>query len=150
VVGVWHSYVRQVIENGGIVWNNGTVTGSGVTFFLTANPTSQYGGVSISGNDNVTLSAPTSGPYHGILFYQDRSIPSTGVTSTFEGGSGMALTGSLYFPTTAITYTGGSSTAPTTTGLVADTITFKGNSYFATDPNGAKTGLGLPTIGMLE
>ena len=62
----------------------------------------------------------------------------------------MNLKGSLYFPTTGITFTGGSAAAPVTTGLVADTVAFKGNNYFGTDPNGAVTGLGLPTIGMLE
>jgi hypothetical protein len=139
-----------VVKNGGIVWNNGTVSGTGVTFFLTANPTSNYGGVSISGNVNVDLTAPTSGPDHGILFFQDRTIPTSGAASTFEGGATMKLKGSLYFSTTSISYTGGSSSAPVTTGLVARTVAFKGNSYFATDPNGAATGLGLPTIGMLE
>jgi hypothetical protein len=139
-----------VVENGGITWNNGTITGTGVTFFLTANPTSTYTGVSISGNVNIDLTAPTSGPDHGILFFQDRTIPTTGTASTFEGGAGMNLKGSLYFPTTGITFTGGSAAAPVTTGLVADTVAFKGNNYFGTDPNGAVTGLGLPTIGMLE
>jgi len=139
-----------IVENGGITWNNGTVTGTGVTFYLTANPTSDYGGVSVGGSAKVTLTAPTTGTYHGILFFQDRSIPTTGAAADFEGGSNMNLTGSLYFPTTPIVYTGGSQTSPTLTGLVGNTVFFKGTSYFAADTNGAATGLGLPTVAMLE
>jgi hypothetical protein len=148
-----------VIENGGITWNNGTVNGSGAVFYLTANPTSQYGGVTVGGNSSVTLTAPTSSTcssspgsvtcgYDGIVFYQDRSIPTGSAVADFEGGTNMNITGTLYFPTTEIVYTGGS--AATATGLVGDTVSFKGNSNLAADPDGTNTGLGIPTVGILQ
>ena len=138
-----------VIKNGGITINNGTVNGNGVTFYLTASPASQYSGVAITGGTD-TLTAPTTGPYKGVLFYQDRTLPTSSPSSTFTGGSTMTLTGTLYFPTTDLTYTGGSASNPAKTGIVADQVKFSGSSFFAADPNGALTGLGVPIVSMVQ
>jgi Flp pilus assembly protein TadG len=73
---------------------NGTTTvqGSGVTFWVhRANATP----FNINGSANVTLSAPTSGPFANILFYQDRGIISG---SYVNGSSNASFTGILYFP----------------------------------------------------
>jgi len=59
------------------------------------------------------LSAPTSGETEGILFWEDRNISWTSVgssqTSQITGGSTTNLVGALYFPTTKLIYSGGSS-----------------------------------------
>jgi hypothetical protein len=138
-----------IVRNGGsISWNNGKVTGAGVTFYMAGSGTS-YGSVSVSGNVKVTLTAPTSGLYRGLIFFQDRNAPKS-VTNSFTGADKQILDGTLYFPTTSVTYTGGSSATASYTGLIANTITFKGTSYFTADTNGEYTGLGLPQIGILE
>jgi hypothetical protein len=71
-----------VLNGGGlsITGNNTTVTGSGVLFY---NTSSGYtvGNLSISGQPSVTLTAPTSGTYQGILYFRDRTMcPSTNDT----------------------------------------------------------------------
>lgn len=127
-----------IIDGGGLTFNGGTITGQGVTFYLTyasakGNSPSSYGGVNISGGATCNLSAPTSGPYEGILFFQDRSVQYSSVnSSTIVGSSGSTFDGALYFSTTALNYAGNSS-ANGYTMLVADTLSITGNSYIGTN-----------------
>ncbi|MBV8452951.1 MAG: hypothetical protein JOZ29_11845, partial [Deltaproteobacteria bacterium] len=58
-----------VIAGGGLsVTGNSTLSGQGVTFYLTAG-SSGYGPVNITVNATINLSAPSSGPLEGILFF---------------------------------------------------------------------------------
>jgi hypothetical protein len=61
-----------------------------------------------------------------MLFFQDRSI-TTGVGSTINGSASSTFSGAIYFPTTSLSYAG-SSAANGFTLLVADTLSFLGNS----------------------
>jgi hypothetical protein len=93
-----------------------TVIGNGVTIFLTgtASGASGYRGATISGGATAQLTAPTSGDYEGILFFEDRNVAlSTGLaqTSQVTGSSSSYFTGAMYFPTTKLIYSGGSSLA---------------------------------------
>src|SRR5262249_35792305 len=102
-----------ILLGGGLNVSGGsTVTGTGVTFFHTAGSGKPYGNISLSGGTYVNLSAPTTGPLAGILFYQDPAVGSA-TGSTFSGGTTVTLTGALYFPTTSLDYSGGSSAAYT-------------------------------------
>ena len=86
---------------------NGT---TGVTFYVTCNGTcaSNNGVMDIQGGNVVlNLSAPTSGDYTGILFYQNPNDPET---ATFGGGSTGSTNGIFYFPDAGLTMTGGSGT----------------------------------------
>lgn len=107
------------------------ISGTGVTFFV-----DQSGTVSISGSTTVTLSAPTSGTYSGILFFGDRS-GTTSNSNTISGSSGSTLSGALYFPTQKFTYSGSSSGSGTCTQLIADTITFTGSTTMGAACSGA-------------
>lgn len=104
--------------------------GSGVTFYNTYNATYPYGPILIGGNGPLfQLSAPTTGPFKGILFFQDRSA--TGAASVFGGGTvaQIRMTGVLYFKTTGLTFNGGSSTVGAAyTSIVANNVTFNGLS----------------------
>lgn len=122
-----------IIDGGGMQIDGGaTVSGSGVTFFLTGQNTSNgspnaYAGVNIQSNANVTLSAPCSssnGSIAGMLFFQDRSI-TNGVGSTVNGGSGSSFSGALYFPTTPLSYSGSTIQGGYTL-LVSNTLTING------------------------
>jgi Flp pilus assembly protein TadG len=125
-----------IIDGGGIQIDGGAnVSGSGVTFFLTGQNTSNgspnaYGGVNIASNANVNLSAPCTssggGQVGGILFFQDRSI-TNGVGSTINGSSTSTFNGALYFPTTPLTYAG-STAANMFTLLVSNTLTIDGTA----------------------
>ena len=84
-----------------------TITGTGVTFYFTNGAT-----YACTGNDTTQFTAPNSGTYQDILFYQnpaDLSAPSLG------GNTGSFYSGILYFPTVEITYFGNNAT---TSGLL--------------------------------
>ena len=138
------------IINGGVlsVQGGSTVTGSGVMFYLTGTNAS-YGSVNIANGANVTFSAQTSGPYLGILFFQDRTITS-GNNATFAGGATMKLTGSLYFPTTAVSFSDGSSTAAFNTAIIAYQVWFTGGVNIQYDSTGLKTGLFSKAVALVQ
>ena len=77
-----------------------TLTGTGVTIVLTKN-TTNYATATVGNGSTITLSAPTTGPTAGIVFFSDRAAPTSG-TITFNGGSTQVLTGALYFPTQTV------------------------------------------------
>lgn len=116
-----------ILAGGGMSISSNTVmNGTGVTFYNTTG-TGGYGGISINANSTVNLSAPTTGPLAGILFFQDRAIPSTGAASTLSGNSTSTFDGALYFPTTALTFNGNSSSNGYSI-VVANSLTLVGNS----------------------
>jgi hypothetical protein len=106
--------------------NTSTMTGTGVTFYNTTG-LSGYKTIKLNGNTQENLSAPTSGSLQGILFFQDRSIPTSGAGSIINGNSASTFDGALYFPTTDVTYNGNSSLNGYTI-LVAYDILWNGNS----------------------
>jgi len=80
----------------------------------------------------VTLRAPNSEAFSGLLFIQDPlAIPAGGNTpdSVLAGGSGMNLTGLLYFPTTKVRFQGNSGAICTL--LIAGRVETNGNAGFA-------------------
>jgi len=110
-----------------------TVVGTNVMFYMVN--TSNANNFSIAGGATVTLDAPDSGPYQGISFFESRT--DGGYGHSFAGGSSMDIDGIIYAPTGDITYTGGSASDEANTFIVADTITFSGNSYMSnTTPEG--------------
>ncbi len=136
-----------VMNGGGFTISNGAhVSGSGVTIFNTANGYT-YKNFSLGGGSVMTLSAPISGTYRGLLFYNDRTINSA-LVNTFAGGTSLDLTGSLYFPNSAVAYSGGSSTS--VTAILAKTVTFSNGSKFNKDDDGQKTGLHTDISRMIE
>jgi Flp pilus assembly protein TadG len=108
---------------------------NGVTIILTSTDTAAapVGNVKIAGGALVTLRAPKSGTFSGMLFIQDPlTIPVGGNTpdSIFAGGSGMSLTGLLYFPTTKVRFQG--NPGATCTVLIASRVGTNGSAGFAT------------------
>jgi Flp pilus assembly protein TadG len=82
------------------VQGGATLKGPGVTLFF-ANSTATF----TNSSSTLNLSAPTTGAYAGILFYQS---PSDTATMTFQGGSGSSINGIFYVPNAQLLYTGGS------------------------------------------
>jgi Tfp pilus assembly protein PilX len=117
---------------------NTTLTGTGVTFYNTCSSAPCNGGssgyqpISLTGNVAVTFSAPTSGPYSGILFHQDPTVNNPS-QDKITGNSSMSLTGALYFPKSNLLFSGGSVATSGNTMVVADTVTFSGGSSFLGD-----------------
>jgi Flp pilus assembly protein TadG len=89
--------------SGGLQFNGGgSVTGSGVMFYFTGSATINTVG---PGNalDDVDLTPLTSGPYTGMLFYQD---PTDTTSPTLGGSSHSTFGGISYFPSVQLTFWG--------------------------------------------
>jgi hypothetical protein len=102
-----------------------TIIGSGVTFYFTNGAT-----FNCQGNDAITLSAPTSGTYSGILFYQQSCPPPLPSAScpgpSLGGNTGSSYAGIIYFPSSQVTFFGNS--GGTSAGVViADSFALSGH-----------------------
>lgn len=115
------------IAGGNLEFNSqGTVKGSGVTFYLTSpsdvvangggscpssliSPTSTtIAKVNINGQPNVTLSAPASGASSGVvgmLFFENRNS-TTDNQPQIVGNSTTSLDGAMYFKNSTLTFSG--------------------------------------------
>ena len=88
------------------------------------------------------FSAPTSGTYGNILFFEDRSKGSDSIQNTFSGGSTVNLTGVIYTRNSQVVYSGGSSTNSPKLGIVADEVTFTGSAFHRGGISGSGAGTG--------
>ncbi|HTW88927.1 MAG TPA: pilus assembly protein TadG-related protein [Candidatus Binataceae bacterium] len=132
-----------ILAGGGLsVTGNSSLTGAGVTFYDTTGFGS-YSGINLSGNEQANLSAPTSGALAGILFFQDRTIPTGSAGSSIIGNSQSTFDGALYFPTTTLTYNGNSSSSGYTI-LIADKLSITGNSTMVIGDNYSSLTNGSP------
>jgi hypothetical protein len=106
------------------------ISGSGVTIVLMDSlMPSSPATIDIAGGSQVTLTAPTSGTFAGIVIYQDRAATNTSEVNKLNGTSGMELQGAIYIPGQALQYNGDNSAmAVGCVILVANTIDFIGNS----------------------
>ncbi|HWT30187.1 MAG TPA: pilus assembly protein TadG-related protein [Propylenella sp.] len=98
---------------------NTTLSGTGVTFVIRGN-------VTLNGNLTMSLSAPTSGPYSGILFFGDDDATLEAVK--INGNASSVLQGAIYFQTGDLLFTGSSAASDGCTQIIANTIEFSGNS----------------------
>ena len=93
-----------VMRGGGILMESSTVLeGDGVTIFLTDGGY-EYNPVNFQSSTQVRLAAPTTGPYAGILFYQDPNAGMDEDVHKYESSSNSFLEGALYFPTQVLLY----------------------------------------------
>lgn len=108
------------IQNGVFSVNGGaTLNGTGVTIYL-----DKTSSLSIGNGVNINLTAPTSGVWNGILFYQDRA---NATAESIEGGATLSLQGILYFPSASLTFENGTSTNVYAT-IISQTVTFAGGT----------------------
>jgi Flp pilus assembly protein TadG len=120
-----------VINGGTLKINaNSNVVGNGVTFYLTNGATVQF-----NGSAQINLSAPTSGPYSGLVLYGDRTQPSA--SNTINGNASSSITGAIYFPSQEVDFLGNFSGSNGCTQVVADTIYYTGSATFNTDCTGS-------------
>ena len=128
-----------VVKGGGInLSGNAIFTGAGVTIYNTGTSSTYKPIQMLNDNGTVDLSAPTSGPLAGILFFQDRAITSA-AANTLGGGAGK-LEGALYFPTTSIVLNAGQSTNAAYTIVVAKTISVQTNAFSIKNDYSSLTG----------
>ena len=87
--------------------SGGVTTGTTFVLTQTTGNNADIGGVSITSQNNVTLNAPSTGTYRGVLFYQDRNTPNGTMTSsskifTVASLNNATLSGAIYFPSNRI------------------------------------------------
>lgn len=114
-----------------------TLTVTNATVILTSSTGSGWGTVTINGGATLTATAPTSGTTSGLAFFADANAPSA--TNKFNGGSTQSIVGAIYMPSQTVLYTGGVATGSGCTQLVADQISFTGNSAVESNCTGKGT-----------
>lgn len=122
-----------IIDGGGLSMGaQGNIRCTGCTFVLTnssASPTATIGQVNINGGAQLNLSAPTGGPYNGILMYQDRrASPTAAGKNIINGGADSVLSGAFYFPRQQLDIKGNATMRFTCAKFVAYVVEFSGNS----------------------
>ena len=122
------------------------ISGSGVTFVLTSSTAATNGSsvatLDFNGGATLDLTAPGSGTYAGVLFYQDRRATS-GTTNFLTGNSSSLIQGAVYFPSQTLQFTGNSGMNTNCMKLVARNLVFTGNSTIS---NVCPSDSGTPTI----
>lgn len=106
--------------------SSATVTCNGCTFVMTNSTPANTGTLTINGGATMNLTAPDSGTYKGILFYQDRAASLN--NSKIDGNSSSFYKGAFYFPNGNVTYNGTAGLAFDCVKLVTRRVTFTGNS----------------------
>jgi hypothetical protein len=131
----------HIIGNGGVTFYN--------TFGATTNSSNySYTGIQISANSTVSLIAPTSGTYAGVLFFEDRNSPAA--NDDYGGGSTAVYQGIIYAKNAQVTMYGNSSVSTAYTMLVADTIRLVGTSGFNNNYSSLLNGSPIQTTMMVE
>ncbi|MGD0721501.1 MAG: TadE/TadG family type IV pilus assembly protein [Roseiarcus sp.] len=105
-----------VIKGGSWNVNGGVWTGTGVTFYFADSSEIQF-----NGGMNMTLTAPTSGTYAGILFYEvDGLTPSPFIMNNSVAET---LSGFFYLPSRNITWNSVSTVTSPQLSVIANTMT---------------------------
>lgn len=117
-----------------------SISAVGVTFYLTcgnvsspnscANTNGNGGGMTINGQagSSVTITAPTTGTYANIAVFSDRS----NVTGLSVGGQGtVAITGTIYAKSAALSFGGGATGSTFNARVVTKDLSLSGGSSFS-------------------
>ncbi len=119
------------------------MAGEGVTFFFSDDAALKLAG---QGGD-IDLSAPTTGPLAGILFFGDPDAPE-GVRHNISGGSDVSYEGTMYFPTGDLDFTGNGtgSTNADYTMVIARQLSFGGNGSLTFNSDYDDSDVPLPAL----
>jgi hypothetical protein len=98
-----------IIEGGGLVASGAaSLSGTGVMIYNAGsnypNSGGNFGGITLSGSGTFNLSAPTSGPYAGVLMFQARqNTRALSISGSILSG----LNGAIYAPSALLSLSGG-------------------------------------------
>ena len=121
------------------VLSNSKITGSQVTIYLTGSNSVLF----FDSNASIAMTAPTAGPFTGVLFYQDASA---GGVHNWNGNSTTTLRGVIYLPSGRLKSENVNKITPTNscTVLIANSIEFNSNSGVSIDVTKASCRNSLP------
>jgi hypothetical protein len=117
------------IDGGGLTLTRSVnVTGTGVMIYNTFDSTHAFAPMQVTGSGNINVTAPTSGPYQGGLFFEDRNAPS-GETDSVTGSGNLNVVGDLYFENSRPDITGGGGS--TDVAIIANQLSISGSGNLA-------------------
>jgi hypothetical protein len=125
---------------------HGSLDGTaGVTIYLAApNGNMNMGG---SGNSNLSLTAPTTGPFANVAIYQE---PLDTNAVNMEGTPVSSLTGIIYLPSAMLELGGNSTTQNLTTDLIVNKLFVFGNATVNISDDSVTHNTPLHTIALVE
>jgi hypothetical protein len=140
-----------ILKGGGMTTqdSNSQAVGTGVMFYNTYDASHAYGSINLAATSNVSLTAPTSGTYAGILIFEDRSVSGHPVES-FGGGSTSKFEGTIYEPNSNITFTGNATLNAAYTILIANQISMVGTSNVQNNYSSLIGGTPIKEVGLVE
>lgn len=123
--------VYTIGERGLTVNGQASLIGSDVTFVFTNtdspfNP-NKIGTFTGNGTAVINLSAPSIGPYAGVVIHQDSRTPA-GTSMFITGDNGSVFDGSIYAPSNTVGFSGNSGMNTDCLQIVSRFITFTGNT----------------------
>lgn len=123
---IFNSNVRLSTANNQSV-ADATLSGTGVTFYF-----KRGSGIVLGSTATLTLTAPTTGDYAGLLFFGARDADAT-KEMAITGHPESKLTGAIYFPAAPIEFRGNSSATNGCTQIIGRTVKFTGSSNIAAE-----------------
>lgn len=140
-----------ILRNGALTGSgNATINGTGgVGIYMTGTGTTvqlENDDVTLTGNVNVNIVAPSTGPMAGIAIYQDGSAPTGTIANRLSGNGTVNFTGVLYFGNQNLTVSGNGTQNGTAafTAVIANTLNYSGNGSLVLNANYSNTTVPLP------
>jgi len=130
-----------VINGGELHFESGTSTGGNGVFFYLENGASLV----IDNGANTNLTAESSGPYAGILVFQD---PGDSATVSIQGGASAVFNGAIYASAAGVSLGNGS--ASIDAAIVAQTLTMTGGTSLNSTPQANMGSMNLSVAKVTE
>lgn len=131
------------VDAGDFTVNSGAVVNcSGCTIVLSNKnaSSSSIGTANLNGGATINMTAPDTGAFAGVLFYQDRRATSDN-NVMINGDSHSSFQGAFYFPKADLTFNGNAGMVTSCMQIVAKDVAFTGNSAISnTCPSGSASG----------
>jgi hypothetical protein len=143
-----------ILVGGGLTLSgNASLSGQGVMLYNTGGASASVaslggvgaGSISLNCNGSISLSPPTSGPYQGISFFQDRSL-TQGLE--FSGNGSLQITGAVYAASAPVTLSGNGDGNTVGGSLIVASVQASGDATFTISQGTA--GPRVPDVGLVE
>jgi hypothetical protein len=128
-----------IVGGPGILLSGGaTLTGTNVMVYVTG----PSAAISLTGTGTVSLTPMTTGPYAGVVLFQDRSDTNGG---TLDGSGNLSITGTIYAPAAGLSLRAalGDTTDVFGSQIIASTLTLSGRGTVNVDYNAPMREVGL-------
>jgi Flp pilus assembly protein TadG len=119
------------------VFINSTINGTAITTDLNQSDQSPYtySPLGMANGASLNITAPTSGSYAGVAFY-DYNTTTTQDTVTFGEGASSTINGAIYMPNSNLVLNDGSATGVLNSDIIANTIRIAGGTVDLTYSGG--------------